>query len=103
MPNELMTEAIFKKAYSDLSSSIAFIEELKERVPDNRSMPSEFTKYRMTSYLKDLREQQDLLVKQYTCDHKNTTGMEYCGHDSHHDHYSDKCKDCGLELDSENR
>jgi hypothetical protein len=42
-------------------------------------------------------------AEQAACSHKNTTGFRYVGHDSHDDHYENRCLDCGKVLDTEYR
>lgn len=40
------------------------------------------------------------MEKQFTCEHKNTTGKRYPGFDSHSDWYENKCDECGLILEA---
>lgn len=43
----------------------------------------------------------DTYFKEQNCQHIKTTGMQYEGHDSHHDYYEDKCLTCGVILKSD--
>ena len=99
MKNKLMTEDEFKKSFRDIEQSIAFVKEVREMTPENWSIPDELSKYKLGTYIVKLEERRDLMVKQYACDHKNNTGLEYSGHDSHYDHHKNICKDCGFELE----
>lgn len=40
-------------------------------------------------------------IKQLKCEHKHTTGKICIGHDSHKDHYENRCLDCNYSLEYE--
>lgn len=56
--------------------------------------------YSIDKLIDDMQKGISKFKLQMSCEHKNTTGMIYVGHDSHHKYYKDSCKECGLTMDS---
>lgn len=100
--NKNMAEGEFKESIRNFDEAINDLKkilEISQKGRDNPRFPYKLSTSRVEEGIKELQEDKQKLVSQFTCDHKNTTGLVCIGHDSHNDHYEDKCLDCGLVIE----
>lgn len=89
----------YQKAMADYQDALNALENMKEDaqlMEDNSKFPYDFKISNIERSINNLSDKATLLDKQFNCKHKNTTGLVCTGHDSHKDHFENKCNDCGL-------
>jgi predicted PilT family ATPase len=92
----------YQKAAAGYQEALNALEEIKELVKlhqDNRQFPFEFRFQNVEDIIHKTEEKVNKLRRQFECSHTNTTGLINIGHDSHKDHYENKCLDCELILE----
>ena len=100
--NGPITEEDFKESIKNTDEAIQDVKailEISEKGQSNPRFPYQLSPSQSEAIIEKLGADKARLVKQYTCEHKNTTGLVNIGHDSHKDHYENKCKDCDLVLE----
>ena len=100
--NGPITEEYFKETVAALDRAHTTVEDIKkmlQELGENSQVPYDFSVSKAEEVLEKIKGRKDKLVKQYTCKHQRTTGLVNVGHDSHKDHYENKCLDCGYVLE----
>lgn len=100
--NGPITEEDFKSSVTNLDEALDDLKQILEISKDaqgNPRFPYHLSPSTIEGYMEKLQEEKDRLVKQYTCKHQRTTGLVNVGHDSHKDHYENKCLDCGYVIE----
>jgi hypothetical protein len=100
--NKNMTEGEFKESIRNFDEAINDLKkvlEISQNGRDNPKFPYSLSSSNIEREIKKLEKDKQEMISQFTCDHKNTSGLIYTGHDSHKDHYENKCLDCGIVIE----
>lgn len=100
--NGPITEKDFKESVANIDDAIKSLDLMIETARDgqkNPRFPHQLSPSSIETLKKKQLEDKEKLVKQYTCKHERTTGLINVGHDSHKDHYENRCLNCGYLLE----